>query len=115
MPRPSALEQTDADIIPKMKKPADKNKPSPSAIDYPTPVIDEEGFRQYSETEILEYIIRSLQGYMRPEEKEFVEQKARFPMDILQQDPYGFFLTTSQISAYICIWRKEKNGHTDDV
>ena len=84
-------------------------------IKYPTPVTDDKGYPKYSDFELLEYIIRSLQGYMRTEEKEFVEEKANLPTDTPQQDPFGFYLTASQISSYIRDWRREKIGQKYDT
>ena len=74
---------------------------------YPTPSPGP-GYRTFSDLELLEYIVRSLQGYMKEEEKAFIADKANIPSDIPQIDPSGFYLTASQIRGYIRDWRNER-------
>ena len=80
-------------------------------MEYPTPSPGP-GYRTFSDLELLEYIVRSLQGYMKEEEKAFIADKANIPSDIPQIDPSGFYLTASQIRGYIRDWRNERRHAT---
>ena len=63
----------------------------------------------YKEDELIEYIIRSLQGYLTKDGKDYFEKMTNIPADIPQSEN-DVYLTSRQIVGYIRDWRKAKSN-----
>ena len=63
----------------------------------------------YKEDELIEYIIRSLQGYLTKDGKDYFEKLTNIPADIPQSEN-DVYLTSRQIVGYIRDWRKAKSN-----
>ena len=61
----------------------------------------------YKEDELIEYIIRSLQGYLTKDGKDYFEEMTNIPADIPQSEN-DVYLTSRQIVGYIRDWRKSE-------